>query len=392
MQALQTRIASAPQSNWPGQPIPIALVITELDVGGAEKILVELATRIDRRRWAPVVLALGPEAPLAAPLRAASIPVRCLAVNSRQPIRSVLRLAAALREHRPALVQSFLFHANVASRLAAPLAGRPWVVGGVRVAEHEKKWHLTLERQTQTLGTGSVCVSEGVRGWMVKKAGIHSNRLTVIPNGIDTDRELSIPISRSELTTRPTGPVALFVGRLTHQKGVDLLLEAAREVLATRPDWSLAIVGEGPDRQKLEAQVAEDGRLAASVRFLGQRGDVAALMRAADVVVLPSRWEGMPNVVLEAMALGKAVVATAVEGSVDLVRAGETGWLVPPENPATLASALLESAADHERNLQFGQAGRLVVEREFSLDGMARRYEALWARVLGLETGGPHRN
>ena len=122
MQSLQKRISSEPQTPWPPEPVPVALVITELDVGGAEKMLVELATRLDRHLWAPRVYALGPEAAMANHLRTAGIPVCCLGVNPRRPVQSVLRLASSLRQHRPRLVQSFLFHANVASRLAAPLA------------------------------------------------------------------------------------------------------------------------------------------------------------------------------------------------------------------------------------------------------------------------------
>jgi hypothetical protein len=119
--------------------VPVALVITELDVGGAEKALVSLATGLDRRRWAPNVIALGPEAPLAAPIRAAGVAVECLGVNPSQPLGAVARLASALRRQGPDLVQSFLFHANVAARLAAPWAGGPWVIGGLRVAERRKR-------------------------------------------------------------------------------------------------------------------------------------------------------------------------------------------------------------------------------------------------------------
>jgi starch synthase (maltosyl-transferring) len=384
VQPLQTRIERAPAADWPDTPVPVALVITELDVGGAEKMLVELARRLDRRRWSPTVLALGPDAPLASPLRQAGMDVACLGVDARRPVRAVLRLAAALRARRPRLVQSFLFHANIASRLACALAGKPWVLGGVRVAEHDQAWHLRLERRTQRLGTGSVCVSEGVRRWMIEKAGIAPERLFVIPNGVDLAAAEVEQAPRSVLAARRDGPIALYVGRLTRQKGVDVLIEAAVRVTAERPDWSLAIVGDGPDRGALASAVEQQPSLRAAVRFLGQRNDVPALLKAADVIVLPSRWEGMPNIILEAMAAARPVVATAVEGSVELVRAGETGWLVPPDDAPALAGAVLESAADPECNQRFGRAGRAFVERSFSLDAMTLRYEQLWARVLGL--------
>jgi starch synthase (maltosyl-transferring) len=366
----------------------MALVITELDVGGAEKMLIELAQRLDRRRWSPSVLALGREGPLARPLRQEGMDVECLEVDRRRPIRGVLRLAAALRARRPRLVQSFLFHANVASRLAAPLAGRPWVVGGVRVAEHEQAWHLRLERRTQRLGAGWVCVSEGVRQWMIREARIDPARLVVIPNGIECDAPEPAAADRSVLSRFPAGPIALFVGRLTRQKGVDVLLEAASVVVANQPDWSLAIVGDGPDRPMLEERVRNDPGLKSAVKFLGARSDVGALLRAADLLVLPSRWEGMPNVVLEAMAAGRPVVATAVAGTSELVRSGETGWLVPPEDPGAVAGALIEAARDQPRAQLYSRQGRDRVAREYRVETMVERYERLWARVLGLAVQG----
>jgi starch synthase (maltosyl-transferring) len=124
------------------------------------------------------------------------------------------------------------------------------------------------------------------------------------------------------------------------------------------------------------------------LHWLGRRSDVPGLLRTADLLVLPSRWEGMPNVVLEAMTARKAVVASAVEGTEDLVVAGETGWLVPPGDAGALASALVEAAADRQRLRRFGRAGRDRIERHFSIDRVIRAYDTLWAEVLGLEVSG----
>ncbi len=123
-QALARHLETVPRRPWPDRPVPIALVITELDLGGAERALVALATGLDRRRWAPTVVSLGPGG-ADRPSAPADVPVRCLGVRRDRPVGAVRRLASELRAIRPVLVQSFLFHANVATRLAAPLAGRP---------------------------------------------------------------------------------------------------------------------------------------------------------------------------------------------------------------------------------------------------------------------------
>jgi len=383
---MSRRLATAPPRPWPDRPVPVALVITELDVGGAEKALASLAAGLDRRRWEPRVFALGPEGPMAAPVRAAGVAVECLGVDPRRPLRAVARLAAAMRRHRPRLVQSFLFHANVAARLAAPMAGGPWVVGGLRVAEREKRWHLRLDRLTASLGVGSVCVSEGVRRFSREAGGWPDDRLTVIPNAVDVapfDRAEAAP--RGPLGVPPGAFLALFVGRLHAQKGLPLLLDAAERVAADRPGWHLALAGAGPERDRLLGSLAARPGLAERVHLLGPRRDVPALLKAADVVVLPSLWEGMPNVVLEAMAARRAVVATAVEGSEDLVIPGETGWLVPPGDPEALAAALREAADDPARLRLMGDAARTRVEAHFSPARTVRAYEQLWAGLLGLE-------
>jgi starch synthase (maltosyl-transferring) len=386
VQTLSQRIANAPGLPRPDRPVPVALVITDLDVGGAERMMVALARGLDRRRWEPSVIALGTEGNLVEPLRAAGIDTECLDVDRRRPIQAVLRLAGALRKRRPRLVQSFLFHANVAARLAAGLAGGPWVVSGIRVAEHRQRWHLLLDRWTVGLALGSVCVSEGVLRFSRDVARINPARLTVIANGVDTQaHDEARPVPRALLGVPAGAHLVLFVGRLDEQKGVDVLLDAAERVAAERADWHLALVGDGPERAALHDRTARSPALAERVHWLGRRDDVPALLKAADLLVLPSLWEGMPNVVLEAMAARRAVVATAVEGSDELVIPGRTGWLVPPSDADALTQALLEAASDTAARSRLGEAARARVEADYSLQRVVQAYDALWSSILGFE-------
>jgi len=378
-------LATPPRHPWPDRPIDVTLAITDLDVGGAERALVALALGLDRRRWTPSVVALGGEGALVEPLRADGIEVVCLGIDPQRPLRAIGKLVGTLRRFQPRIVQSFLFHANVAAKLAAPMSCRPWVLGGLRVAERQKNWHLTLDRLTSRLSTGSVCVSEGVRRFSVREGRLDPDRLIVIPNGVDVARfESAAPVDRRAIGVPLNSVLALYVGRFDPQKGLETLLEAAALVARSRPDWHLAMAGDGPLRSSLLNQANDRPDLAGRVHWLGRRDDVPGLLKTADLLVLPSLWEGMPNVVLEAMAAALSVVATAVEGTEDLVIPGQTGWLVPPGQPEPLAEALIEAAADMTLRLRFGRNGRSRVEAEFTPERVVAAYEALWARILGL--------
>jgi len=388
VQDLTSRLAEGVRRPWPETPVSVSLVITDLNVGGAERMLAALATRLDRRRWRPSVICLEKAGPLAEVLRGDGVEIECLGVNPRRPLQALALLAGALRRQSPRLVQSFLFHANVAARLAAPLAGAPWVVGGLRVAEHQKRWHRTLDRLSVRLAAGSVCVSRGVERFSREVVGLRPERLTVIPNGVDlAPLDRAAPLPRAAIGVPPGADLVLSIGRLDVQKGLPDLLDAAEWVIARRPEWHLVLVGDGPERHWLLARLAARPALAERVHWLGRRADVPALLGAADLLVLASLWEGMPNVVLEAMAARRAVVATAVEGSEDLVTPGQTGWLVPPHDPPALGRALLDAASDPARRRRYGAAGRARVEAEFSIEGMVTAYERLWAGLLGLEWG-----
>ncbi len=257
MQSLTRRLESAQLRPRPSFPVPIALAITDLDVGGAERALMNLAVRLDRRRWAPVVIGLSGEGALADPIRRAGIPCECLGLDRRRPFQGVVRLARMLRRRRPALVQSFMFHANLAARLAGPWAGSPWIVGGLRVAEREKRWHLRLDRLTNRMACGSVCVSEGVARFSREVGGLDPDRLTVIPNGIDpAPFDAAEPVPRARIGVPDHAFLAATVGRIDAQKGLSDLLSAAEQVASARADWWLAIIGDGPQRDWLLAEIA----------------------------------------------------------------------------------------------------------------------------------------
>jgi glycosyltransferase involved in cell wall biosynthesis len=358
-------------------PVRIAFGITDLDVGGAEKALVQLVTRLDRTLWTPSVVCLQPAGPLFEPLREAGAAVNSLELRSWRELPSVChRWRRHLQKHRPAILQTFLFHANLLGRLVGRGARVPVVVSGVRVAERRAKGHLLADRLTQRLCDAHVCVSRSTAEFQRLSAGIPSTRLAVIPNGVSQIDSPSNPQS-SILNPRPS---LVFVGRLDSQKGVDVLLEALATLPAEkRPE--IAIVGAGAERPSLEEQSRRLG-LDECVRFVGWQANPRAWMLSADALVLPSRWEGMPNVVLEAMVLGKPVIATDVEGVRDLIDDGVHGWIARPNDPHSLADAVARFIAARDRWSAFGDAGRVKARTEFSIERMVRSYETLWLSLL----------
>ena len=260
------------------------------------------------------------------------------------------------------------------------------MVGGLRVAERQRRWHLTLDRLTNCLATGSVCVSEGVRRFSINEGGLDPSRLVVISNGVDPSPiDRAQPINRASIEVPSEAFLTLYVGRLDPQKGLPGLLDAASRIIPTRPDWHLVLVGDGPDRAALTSRIEGDPILKTHVHNLGRRDDVPSLLKAADLLVLPSLWEGMPNVVLEAMAASLAVVGTSVEGTEDLVVPDQSGWLVPPRDVDALTSALLDAASDRSRLRRFGEAARGRVDASFTPARVVEAYDRLWSGVLGLE-------
>jgi glycosyltransferase involved in cell wall biosynthesis len=315
-------------------------------------------------------------------LSAAGVPVVCLGARRWTAIGAVWRLLRELRRLRPVLLQTFLFHANLAGRLAGRLAGVPTIVSGIRVAEKRSRAYLWLDRWTNWLVTTNVCVSQAVADFSIAEGRLSPERIVVIRNGVDVARfsgARAADLSAFGIPERSR--TLLTIGRLDRQKGLLDLIEAAALVIIKLPDVHFLLVGEGPERAALERAIRERG-LAARVHFAGWRADVPELLSAGSALVLTSHWEGLPNVILEAMAAGLPVVAARVEGTSELVIDGQTGRLVSSPTPESLAAALEALLIDPQGGAAMGRAGRERAAGEFSWEAMVARYDALYRSLV----------
>ncbi len=381
-------------------PRRIALCITELRMGGAERCLAQLAARLDRNQFEPVVVSLKP-APSAEDLSCVPLlqgagiePYFLNARRWRDLPRLLRQLTDLFRRHPIELVQSFLFHANLASRWAARRASRAVacpgttssarcrVVSGIRVAERASGWHLWLDRWTQRWVDHYVCVSQAVAEFTVVEAGIRPEKITVIPNGIAwEDYPAANRADLTELGVRPGRKVIVAIGRLEEQKGFGWLISSARAWLGGLADCDLLVVGDGPMRAWLQQEASRQG-LADRIHFAGLRGDVPEILAASSLLVLPSQWEGMPNVVLEAMASGLPVVATRVEGVAELLGPAFEEQTVAYGDTPALADRLARLVGDRGLADRLGRENQRRVRDHFGLDRMVQAYQQLWTRLL----------
>jgi glycosyltransferase involved in cell wall biosynthesis len=362
--------------------LKVLQLIPTLDRAGAEKQMVLLATGLPRDRYAVEVATLTRSGPLEADLRAAGVPVTHFRKRHKADPIVLGKLSRFLAERRFDVVQTWIFAANTYGRLAARRARVPVVLTSEMAADVWKsRWQLAIDRKLAGWTDAVVGNSRAVVDFY-RAAGLPEAKLARIDSGIalapspPTDRAAT----RRALGVEADAKVLLFAGRLAPQKAVHVLMAALDLLQHVRPGVVTWIAGDGPERPRLEG-LARGFRLGDRVRFLGARDDVPALLAAADALVLPSRFEGLPNVVLEAMAAGKPVVATAAPGTAEVVVDGETGRLVPVGASLELARALREVLDDPALAARLGEGGRRRVASHYDAAAMIAAYAALYDRL-----------
>lgn len=355
-------------------------------VGGGEISLLVLLEGLDRARWRPVAVVPG-EGPVAHHCRALGVPTYLVPLPGlRRPriggIQAVLSLRRVIVETGASLVHANGSRAMLYAGVAGRLAKRP-VLWHVRVSDRDP----LLDPLLVVLARCIVVNSHAVAG---RFTGAAARRVRCVYNGVDLKRFSPRPPSRGlrdAAGLRGHGPVVVSAGRLVAYKGYDHLIEAARLLRMERPDVEWVIAGDGELRSALTERCQRHG-LRGLVHFLGWRDDLPDLLSLADLFVSPALGEHFGRVLIEAMAMGKPVVATASGGVPEVVVDGETGLLVPPADPAALAEAVRALLEDPVRRRQLGEAGRARAEAKFSLAQHAEAIGAVYEECTEAARGG----
>ena len=376
-------------------PVPlIAHIVHRFDTGGLENGVVNLINHLPAQAWRHAVIALTEvNEAFARRIRRSDVEFLSMGKTPGHGFKLYPRLAEQLRRLQPAVCHT----RNLAALEMQPVAA--WARVPVRIhGEHgrdvddldgQSRHHQRVRRLYSPFVQRYVALSRDLSDYLTERVGIAPSRVTQLYNGVDAQRFHPAQGLPTPIPGCPFEPgrhwLVGTVGRMQTVKNQTVLAHALVRLVALAPHLRervrLVMVGEGPLRAEVQAILQAAG-LGAHAWLPGERDDVPQVMRGMDCFVLPSLAEGISNTVLEAMATALPVVATDVGGNRELVRPGDTGLLVPSQQPEALARALVTLAEDPDEARRLGQAGRAEVERRFSLQAMVSGYQALYDEML----------
>ncbi len=361
-------------------------LIDSLKIGGAEMLLRDLARGL-LEAGHEVHVGYSTPGPLVQELRARGIPTTHLPRLARLDPLLFLHTCRLIRRVRPHIVHTHLFKSDFHGRPAARLCRVPIVISTLHNVD---AWARVpplgaLYGLNARLADRLIAVSEEVRRYHILHSRLRPEQVIVIENGVDVQRFApraeAREALRAELGIPREAPLIGTIGRLTPQKDPALFLQAAARLRAVLPEVRFLVVGDGPLREELQS-LAHALELDSVLTFGGLRNDIPAVLAALDILVFASRWEGLPVALLEGMAAGKAIVATAVGGIPDVGVHGVNMLLIPPADSQALAQACLHLLRDPSLARRLGCAARALVEERYSLRVMLQRtlhlYETLW--------------
>jgi glycosyltransferase involved in cell wall biosynthesis/peptidoglycan/xylan/chitin deacetylase (PgdA/CDA1 family) len=352
-------------------PIRVAIMVDRYIAGGTQRQAIELLKRIDRQRFRIYPVCFHDDGPWTSQVAELGDPISYFPIygfGRPGTARQLLAFAAWCRRNRIAVMHTWDIYSNVFGLAGAALAGVPVRIGSRRGLGGPPRVRR-LQRAAYRFAHRIIANSRAAAD-QVALDGVPASRITTVPNGIDLARFPGRTVSSHSKRLA-------MVACLRPGKRVDVLIAAAPRVLERHPTAEFVIAGDGPCREDLIALSRSTG-VDRAFHFLGHRDDVATVLADADLFVLPSESEAFPNVILEAMATGLAVVATRVGGIPELVEEGVTGRLVEPGNPQQLAASLIEMLDAPDRAIGLGRNGRRRIEQTYSFDRMVEQFESLY--------------
>jgi glycosyltransferase involved in cell wall biosynthesis len=365
------------------RPVRVCFLIDELATAGTEMQLLALLRRLDRRRVVPALCLLRGEGSTSRALEPTECPVYRLGVGRlRSPVTGlqVWSFARWLRTQRIDVVQTYFPDSSYFGITAAWLAGVPH---RVRTRNNLGHWlttsHRFLGRLLNLLTTRTIANCAAARARLLTDERPRPQSVRVLENGVDLERFVGIPMVRGR---SPSGPARVgVVANLRSVKGLDVLVRAATRLSAEFPRATFVVAGEGEERRALTEQIRV-ADLSKRFHLVGSVADVPGFLADLDVTVLPSRAEGMSNAVLEYMAAGRPVVATAVGANPEVLEHGVTGLLVPPGDDAALAWSLGKLLREPATARRMGEAARVVARQRFSREAMVERFEDFYQGLV----------
>ena len=361
-------------------PLRITYILPQLDVGGSETHIVRLADQMRKRGHDARLLCVFQEGRLGSWARQLGIPLEALE-QKKWRLPALLGIYHWLKKNPADIVHTYLFGLHLFAGLPARLAGVPVVVSsrrGVDLSQPEKiRW---LEMAGNFFSDRVVACADAVRDWVLKRENINPSKVLTLYNGVDLSTfspEQSGRAIRAEFGIPDAVPLVGTVANFSDMKGYPDLIDAAALILKQRPECRFLFVGAGPLETEMRNKAERlTGR--GKIFFAGSRRDVPQLLAAMNIFAFCSYWEGVPNVVIEAMAMARPVVSTPAGGVPEVITDGVNGLIVPMRAPQLMAQAILTLMENPDKAQAFGMAARRTIETRFSLERMADDYESFY--------------
>jgi len=357
-------------------------------IGGVQQQLLSLLKAYSRERFNPIFCCLGPKEEIGKEIEGTGIefiPLNKLRYN-RFSSGIVLELHRLMKKKQIHVVRTHRYRSNLYGRLAAFFAGVPVIIASVhdnyRTDKRPKR--RIMNRILSKITDKIVAVSEDVKEDIIRYDSIDPSKIEVIPNGIDVERfnpEKNTTDIRKEFSLEEDDIVIGFVGRIVPAKGLEYLLNALPYLNEEFKSIKLLIVGEGSLVEELKER-AKKNNIFDNILFIGRRRDIPEILASINIFVMPSIAEGLPNALLEAMAMGKPIVTTEVGGIPEIVKNGFNGLLVPPRDTLSLSKAIKELIGNDRLAAKLGQAARDLVHDNLSIKAIAQKWQSLYVSIL----------
>lgn len=372
-------------------------VFDNMEFGGGERVFAQIINRLSVKKY-KIMVACLPTGVFIEKIKGSGAQIKSVDMRNRFNPGVILQLARLMKEERVDIVHSQGARADFFARMAAKLAGTcnvvstvPMPVEGFDVNPIRKLIYKAFNRFSERFVDRFLVVSDALEKMMIEKHRIDPQRIVKIYNGIEKDEycisDEEIVRRRSSLRTKANigEDVAVIgvIGRLVWQKGFKYFIEAIPEVLKESKEARFLLVGEGELKSELKVK-SKKLKLEDKVIFTGFRNDIKDVLASIDIFVIPSLREGLPVVLLEAMAMMKSIVATEIEGIMEVLESGVSGLLVPPRDTKAMAEAIIYMLTHKDRAVQMGFTARKVVTERFGVSTMVQKVEEVYEELLQL--------